>query len=127
MSWHYVGLGMLLVKAERTDAGIEVLKDGLKRMPDSVVLLTNLANFYMKAGRFAEASESSRAALKLDPRNFDALVVAGWSEDMRCRLGEGGRFLPQGPGRRAGEQDGPDEICLCRGGHGAKRGGGPYG
>jgi arylsulfatase A-like enzyme/tetratricopeptide (TPR) repeat protein len=83
VSWHYVGLGMLLTKAERVGEGIDVLKDGLKRMPDSVVLLTNLANFYMKAGRFAEASESSRAALKLDPRNFDALVVAGWSEDMR--------------------------------------------
>ena len=82
--WHYTSLGALLVRAERVGEGIEVLKDGLRRMPDSVVLLSNLASSYMKAGRFPEASEASRAALKLDPRDFDAMVIAGWSEDMRA-------------------------------------------
>ncbi len=81
--WHYIGLGALLVKAERIGEGIEVLKGALRRMPESVILHARLASFYMKAGRFAEALESSRAALKTDPRNFDALVIAGWSEDMR--------------------------------------------
>ena len=92
VSWHYVGLGMLLIKAERVSEGIEVLKGGLRRMPDSVVLLSNLANSYMKAGRFPEASEYSRAALKLDPRNFDAMVIAGWSEDMRANWAEAAGF-----------------------------------
>jgi len=90
--WHYTSLGALLVRADKTDQGIEVLKDGLRRMPDSVVLLSNLASTFMKAGRFAEASESSRATLKLDPRNFDALVIAGWSEDMRGRWTEAAAF-----------------------------------
>ena len=90
--WHYIGLGALLVKAERIGEGIEVLKNGLKKMPDSVVLLSRLASFYMKAGRFPDASEASRAALKLDPRNFDAMVIAGWSEDMRANWAEAAGF-----------------------------------
>jgi arylsulfatase A-like enzyme/Flp pilus assembly protein TadD len=90
--WHYVKLGALLGKAERMSEGIDVLKDGLRKIPDSVVLLSRLASMYMKAGRFSEASESSRAALKLDPRNFDALFVAGWSEDMRANWAEAARF-----------------------------------
>jgi tetratricopeptide (TPR) repeat protein len=90
--WHYIGLGALLVKAERVGEGIEVLEEGLKRMPDSVVLLSRLASFYMKAGRFPEAFDASRAALKLDPRNFDAMVIAGWSEDMRANWAEAAGF-----------------------------------
>jgi len=90
--WHYIGLGSLLVKADRIGDGIEVLKEGLKRMPDSVVLVSRLASFYMKAGRFPEACEASRAALKLDPRDFDAMVIAGWSEDMRANWAEAAGF-----------------------------------
>jgi arylsulfatase A-like enzyme/tetratricopeptide (TPR) repeat protein len=90
--WHYIGLGALLVKAERVGEGIEVLKEGLKKMPDSVVLLSRLASFYMKVGRFSEASEASRAALNLDPRNFDATAIAGWSEDMRANWAEAAGF-----------------------------------
>jgi tetratricopeptide (TPR) repeat protein len=37
----------------------------------------------MRAGRFDEASEMSRAALRIDPAYFDALVIAGWVEDVR--------------------------------------------
>ncbi len=90
--WYYTSLGALLMKADRGDEGIEVMKDGLRRMPDSVVLLSNLASSYMKAGRFPEASEASRAALKLDPRDFDAIVIAGWSEDMRANWVEAAGF-----------------------------------
>ncbi len=90
--WHYIGLGALLVKAERVAEGIEVLMEGLRRMPDSVVLLSRLASFYMKAGRFPEAFATSGAALKLDPRNFDATVIAGWSEDMRANWAEAAGF-----------------------------------
>ena len=86
--WNYILLGMLLFKAERVSDGIEVLKAGLEIMPDSVLLLSKIAGFYMKAGRFPEASEYSRAALALEPRNFDAIVVAGWSEDMRGNWAE---------------------------------------
>ena len=93
--WHYIGLGALLVKAERLGEGIEVLKEGLKRMPDSVVLLSRLASFYMKAGSFPGASEASRAALRLDPRNFDAMVIAGWSEDMRANWAGAAGFYRQ--------------------------------
>ena len=90
--WHYIGLGALLVKAQRVAEGIDVLKEGLGRMPDSAILHARLASFYMKIGRFPEAFESSRNALKLDPRNFDATVIAGWSEDMRANWTEAAGF-----------------------------------
>ncbi len=41
--WNYIVLGLLLAKAERADEGIEVLQDGLRRIPDSLDLLSNLA------------------------------------------------------------------------------------
>lgn len=90
--WHYIGLGALLVKADRMGEGIEVLKAATRAMPDSVVLQARLASFYMKAGRFSEAADASRAALKLDPRNFDAMVIGGWSEDMQARWAEAAEF-----------------------------------
>ncbi len=83
VSWHYIGLAILLAKDRRVGDGIGVLKDGLARLPDSVVLMSRLASFYMRVGDFKNALAMSRATLKRDPRHFDALVIAGWSEDMR--------------------------------------------
>ncbi len=83
VSWHYIGLAILLAKDRRIGDGIEVLKSGIVRLPDSVPLLSRLASFYMRVGNFKEAFAMSRAALDRDPRQFDALVIAGWSEDMR--------------------------------------------
>ena len=83
VSWHYIGLAILLAKERKVGEGIEVLKSGLVRLPDSVVLMSRLASFYMRVGNFKEAFAMSRAALDRDPRQFDALVIAGWSEDMR--------------------------------------------
>jgi arylsulfatase A-like enzyme/Tfp pilus assembly protein PilF len=83
VSWHYIGLAILLAKERKVGDGIEVLKSGLARLPDSVILMSRLASFYMRAGNFKEAFAMSRATLKRDPRHLDALVIAGWSEDMR--------------------------------------------
>jgi tetratricopeptide (TPR) repeat protein len=83
VSWHYIGLAILLAKERKVGDGIGVLKNGLVRLPDSVVLMSRLASFYMRVGNFKEAFALSQATLKRDPRHFDALVIAGWSEDMR--------------------------------------------
>ena len=83
VSWHYIGLAILLAKERKVGDGIDVLKNGLVRLPDSVVLMSRLASFYMRVGNFKEAFALSQATLKRDPRHFDALVIAGWSEDMR--------------------------------------------
>jgi tetratricopeptide (TPR) repeat protein len=45
--------------------------------------MSRLASFYMRVGDFKDALAMSQATLKRDPRHFDALVIAGWSEDMR--------------------------------------------
>jgi arylsulfatase A-like enzyme len=83
VSWHYIGLAILLAKDQRVGDGIDVLKSGLRRLPDSIVLMSRLASFYMRVGNFKEAFAMSRATLGRDPRHLDALVIAGWSEDMR--------------------------------------------
>lgn len=93
VSWHYIGLAILLAKDRRVGDGIEVLKSGLARLPDSVVLMPRLASFYMRAGNFKEAFALSQATLKRDPRHFDALVIAGWSEDMRGRWKESAGYF----------------------------------
>jgi len=83
VSWHYISLAILMARQKRFDEAIKVLKTGIDRIPDSVVLMSRLASFYMRVGDFKGAYEMSVATLALDPRHFDALVIAGWSEDMR--------------------------------------------
>jgi len=83
VAWRYVDLAIFLSRRDKLPEAIGVLEQGLSRMPDSFVLLTRLAHFEMRAGRFDEASEMSRAALRIDPAYFDALVIAGWVEDVR--------------------------------------------
>ncbi len=125
VSWHYIGLAILLARDRRVGDGIEVLKGGLRRLPDSTVLMSRLASFYMRVGNFKEAFAMSQATLKRDPRHLDALVIAGWSEDMQGRLEGIGRVFREGPEDRAGEQVHPAEICLCPGGPRPGRGGRP--
>jgi arylsulfatase A-like enzyme/predicted Zn-dependent protease len=93
VSWHYIGLAILLAREKRFGESIEVIKDGLKRMPDSVVLMSRLASFYMRTGNFKDAFEMSLATLKRDPKHFDALVIAGWAEDMRGNWQESARYF----------------------------------
>ena len=93
VSWHYIGLAILLARERKVGDGIEILKNGLARLPDSVVLMSRLASFYMRVGNFKEAFAMSQATLKRDPRHFDALVIAGWSEDMRGRWKESAGYF----------------------------------
>jgi tetratricopeptide (TPR) repeat protein len=81
VAWRYVDLAIFLSRVERLAEAIEVLKQGLTKMPDSFVLLSRLAHFYMRVGKFQEAFDMSQAALRIDPQYFDALVIAGWVED----------------------------------------------
>lgn len=83
VAWRYVDLAIFLTLRERLPEAIAVLRQGLTRLPDSFVLLTRLAHLEMGAGRYDEAYEMSRAALRIDPGYFDALVIAGGVEDVR--------------------------------------------
>ena len=83
VAWRYVDLAIFLTLRDRLSEAIAVLRGGLSRMPDSFVLLTRLAHLEMGAGRYDEAYEMSRAALRIDPGYFDALVIAAGVEDVR--------------------------------------------
>ena len=93
VSWHYIGLAILLARERKVADGIEILKGGLQRLPDSTVLMSRLASFYMRAGNFKEAFAMSSATLKRDPRHLDALIIAGWSEDMQGRWKESAGYF----------------------------------
>jgi len=93
VSWHYIGLAILLAREKRFGESIAILKDGLERLPDSVVLMSRLASFYMRTGDFKGALEMSVATLAQDPKHFDALVIAGWAADMRGNFKESADYF----------------------------------
>ncbi len=95
VAWRYVDLAIFLSRRDKLPEAIDVLKQGLSRMPDSLILLTRLAHFEMWAGRYDEAYAMSRAALRIDPGHFDSLVIAAWVEDVRENWEESESFYRQ--------------------------------
>jgi len=83
VAWRYLDLAIFLSRVNRLPEAIEVLKQGLTRLPDAFPLLSRLAHFYMRLGKLQEALEMSQAALRIDPHYFDALVIAAAVEDVR--------------------------------------------
>lgn len=83
VAWRYLDLAIFLSRVNRLPEAIDVLKQGLTRLPDAFPLLSRLAHLYMRIGKYKEALEMSRAALRIDPRYFDALVIAAAVEDAR--------------------------------------------
>jgi arylsulfatase A-like enzyme/Flp pilus assembly protein TadD len=86
--WNYVNLSICYVKLNDLDGCISALKQGLERIPDSLILLSRLALFYMQSTRYIEAIETARQALKVDPRCLDALLASGWSLIMKGKWAE---------------------------------------
>ena len=95
VAWRYVDMAIFLSGRKRLPEAIDVLRQGLGRLPDSFVLLTRLAHLEMLSGRYDEAYEMSRAALRIDPKHFDALVIAGGVEDVRGNWGAAEEFYRQ--------------------------------
>lgn len=95
VAWRYVDMAIFLSGRKRLPEAIDVLRQGLGRLPDSFVLLTRLAHLEMLSGRYDEAYEMSRAALRIDPKHFDALVIAGGVEDVRGNWGAAEGFYRQ--------------------------------
>jgi arylsulfatase A-like enzyme/Flp pilus assembly protein TadD len=83
VAWRYLDLAVFLSRVDRLPEAIEVLKQGLTRLPDAFPLLSRLAHFYMRLGKYQEALDTSQAALRIDPRYFDALIIAASVEDVR--------------------------------------------
>ena len=125
--WHYIGLGALLVKAQRVAEGIDVLKEGLESN-------AGFGDPSREAGELLHEDRTLPRGLRIEPERPEAGPPEfrrdghrGLVRGHARQLDGSRRLLPQGPGYRAGEQDGPDEIRLCSGGHGARRRGRPHG
>lgn len=75
--WNYVYLALTYQKMEKMEEAIRLLEQGRVRIPDSMVILSRLNIFYLKAERVKEALETCQTILKFNPRDFDALFIAG--------------------------------------------------
>ena len=81
--WNYVNLAVTLNNLEKSEAAIQILEQGLNRVPESFVLLSRLGHFHLRAGNFEKAFEISQAALRIDPQYIDAILIAGWAVEMK--------------------------------------------
>jgi len=92
VAWRYLDLAIFLSKNKRLPEAAAVLEQGLTRLPDAFPLYSRLAHFYMGLGKLQEALDMSRAALRMDPRYFDALVIAAAVEDARGNWAESVKY-----------------------------------
>jgi arylsulfatase A-like enzyme/tetratricopeptide (TPR) repeat protein len=74
---YYVNLGFLLMKMGRIPEAIELLESARGKFPASVLVLSRLVSFYLRAERWNDAISSGQALLDLQPNDFDALFLSG--------------------------------------------------
>jgi arylsulfatase A-like enzyme len=80
---NYVRLAYVFQKTKKIKEAVQLLEQGRKRMPDSKIILTGLGFAYLNGGMKEEAIETCQQALRLDPKFFDVLFLAGtimWME-----------------------------------------------
>lgn len=87
---YYVTVGFLLMKMGRTTEAVELLEDARGKFPTSVLVLSRLVSFYLRAERWEDAIASGRALLDLQPDDFDALFLSG---SAYAKLGKWGEAL----------------------------------
>lgn len=88
----YVGLALAQARLKRFDEAIETLRQGIARMPDSIVLLSRLGHTYLVTGRLQEAYDTMAKVLKLDPKYVEALTVSAGVMDTFRRPEEARAF-----------------------------------
>lgn len=80
---NYVRLAYLYQLMDKTEEAVQLLEQGRERIPDSKIVLTGLGFAYLKLGKRKEALETCQLVLRLDPKFFDVLFLAGtimWME-----------------------------------------------
>ena len=82
---YYVNLAFLYTKMNRFAEAVGLLEQARSRFPESVTVLSRLMGLYLKDERWKDALQAGRAALAVDPMNFDALFLSGTA---RAKLGE---------------------------------------
>jgi arylsulfatase A-like enzyme/Flp pilus assembly protein TadD len=77
----YVNVALMKAREEKMDEAIQILEQGVEKMPDSEVLLSRLGHTYMVAGRVKKALDTFDRILKTNPLYFDALMATAWMLD----------------------------------------------
>jgi len=79
VAWNYVHLALLYRRMGKIKEGIDVLESGNQKLPGNLIILSRLASFYLRGQRLEEAITAAQDVLRIDPRYFDALYIAGLS------------------------------------------------
>lgn len=75
--WNYVNLAFVYMKMNQVSKAISLLEEARARFPKSIVILSRLLSFYLRAERWNEALSLGRVIVDLDPNYFDALFLMG--------------------------------------------------
>ena len=78
-------LGMLDMKMNKVTDAVQVLEQARAKFPDSLMILSRLLTFYLRAERWDDGFATGQAILKLDPRNFDGLFLSG---SVKAKMGK---------------------------------------
>ncbi len=78
----YVNLALMKARMMKLDETIQILEQGIERIPDSEILLSRLGHTFMAVGRLKKAVEAFDRVLKNNPRHFDALLGSAWMFDL---------------------------------------------
>jgi arylsulfatase A-like enzyme/Flp pilus assembly protein TadD len=78
----YVNLALMKARMMKLDETIQILEQGIEKIPDSEVLLSRLGHTFMAVGRLKKALEAFDRVLKNNPRHFDALLGSAWMFDL---------------------------------------------
>jgi arylsulfatase A-like enzyme/Flp pilus assembly protein TadD len=74
----YVNLALMKARMMKIDETIQVLEQGLEKIPESEILLSRLGHTFMVAGRLEKAFDTFNLILENNPRYFDALLGSAW-------------------------------------------------
>jgi arylsulfatase A-like enzyme/Flp pilus assembly protein TadD len=87
---NFVNLAYLYMKMDRVNEAIGLLEKARAKFPESILILSRLMTFYLRAERWVDAASAGEEILKADPEYFDALFLVG---SAKARLGKWGEAL----------------------------------
>lgn len=77
----YINLALIQARLNNFNKTIQILKQGIDKIPDSQVLLARLGHTYLVTGRLNEAISTMQKVLALNPEHVDALTVSAVVSD----------------------------------------------
>lgn len=84
----YVNLALMKAQMMKLDETIQILEQGIEKIPDSEILLSRLGHTFMAVGRLKKALDAFDRVLKNNPRNFDAILGSAWMLDLMGKRDE---------------------------------------